>query len=163
MSHSILTQLPGSPLSRGFITARMQRTTECSVLCACLWLFLFVYEISREPLNGFAPNSQERRVWSLALTSLKVKVKGQGHHGQKRHFSAFWAAYVQFMFGKTSLSSSFWFLFMYRSVTLQDTFVRILVYVGHSLSCCDDYIHSTLSTDMWLHSVVHILSEKRLS
>ena len=39
--------------------------------------FLFVYEISWEPLNGFAPNSQGRRVWSLARTSLNVKVKGQ--------------------------------------------------------------------------------------
>jgi len=27
-----------------------------------------------EPLNGFAPNSQKRRVWSLAQMSLKVKV-----------------------------------------------------------------------------------------
>jgi len=27
---------------------------------------LFVYEISREPLNGFAPNSQGKRVWSIA-------------------------------------------------------------------------------------------------
>ena len=35
----------------------------------------FVYEISREPLNGFAPNSHGRRVWSLVRTSLKVKVK----------------------------------------------------------------------------------------
>jgi len=33
-----------------------------------------VYEIYREPQNGFAPNSHERRVWSLARTSLKVKV-----------------------------------------------------------------------------------------
>jgi len=40
-------------------------------------------------------------VWSIAL-SLKVKVKGQGHHGQKRHFSALPAACVRFMFGKTS-------------------------------------------------------------
>jgi len=38
--------------------------------------FLFVYEIFRERLNGFAPNSHGRRVWSLAWTSLKVKVKG---------------------------------------------------------------------------------------
>jgi len=30
-----------------------------------------------EPLNGFAQNSYGRRVWSLARTSLKVKVKGQ--------------------------------------------------------------------------------------
>ena len=28
--------------------------------------FLYVYEIYREPLNGFAPNSQGRRVSSLA-------------------------------------------------------------------------------------------------
>jgi len=46
--------------------------------------FLFVYEISREPLNGFAPNSQGRRVWSFARTSFKVK--GQGHQGQKTIF-----------------------------------------------------------------------------
>ena len=52
----------------------------------CFWrcqsvVFLYVYEISREPLNGFRPNSHGRRVWSLARTSLKVK--GQGHQGQK--------------------------------------------------------------------------------
>jgi len=41
------------------------------------WLFLFVYEISSETLNTFAPNSQRRRVWSLSRTSLNVKVKGQ--------------------------------------------------------------------------------------
>jgi len=39
--------------------------------------FLYAYEISRELLNGFVPNSHGRRVWSLAWTSLKVKVKGQ--------------------------------------------------------------------------------------
>jgi len=38
---------------------------------------LFVYEISREPLNGLAPNSHGRRVWSLAPTSLKDRVSGQ--------------------------------------------------------------------------------------
>ena len=37
--------------------------------------FLFVYEISPEPLNGFAPYLQVRRVWSLAQTSLNAKVK----------------------------------------------------------------------------------------
>ena len=37
--------------------------------------FLFVYEISREPLNGFAPYSHGRRVWPLARTSLKVRVE----------------------------------------------------------------------------------------
>ena len=69
--------------------------------------FLFVHEIFREPLNGFAPNSHERRAWSLAGTSLKVKVKGQGHQGQKTAFSALLAACMRFMFGKTSLAFSF--------------------------------------------------------
>jgi len=41
-----------------------------------------VNQISREPLNGFVPNSHGRRVWSLAQTSLNVK--GQGHQGQER-------------------------------------------------------------------------------
>ena len=36
-----------------------------------------------EPLNGFAQNSQGRRVLSLARMSLKVKVKVQGHQGQR--------------------------------------------------------------------------------
>jgi len=47
-------------------------------------VFLFVNQISREPLNGFAPNSKRRRVWSLARKGLNVKVKGQGPQGQKR-------------------------------------------------------------------------------
>ena len=44
------------------------------------WLFLFVHEVSREPLNGFTPNSQGRHVWSLAslgrvwMSRAKVKV-----------------------------------------------------------------------------------------
>jgi len=60
--------------------------TARSRLCKVLFLtlsvtFLFVYEISLELLNGFAPNSHEKRVWlwSLARTSLIVDVKGQGH------------------------------------------------------------------------------------
>ena len=76
-----------------------------------LW-FLFVYEISREPLNGFTPNSHGRRVWSLAQTSLKVKVKGQRSRSSLTRdknviFSPFnSAAFVRFMFGKISLASS---------------------------------------------------------
>ena len=68
--------------------------------------FLFIYEIYREPLNGFTPNSHERRVWSLAWMSLnvKVKVKGQGHKGQKTAFSALLEACVRFMFGKNTFS-----------------------------------------------------------
>jgi len=62
-----------------------------------------------ELLNGFAPNSHGRHVWSLVRTSLKVnvKVKGQGHRGQKWHFSALLAACMRFIFGKTFLASSF--------------------------------------------------------
>jgi len=40
-------------------------------------------QISLEPLNGFMPNSQRSRAWSLARTSLNVNVKGQGHQEQK--------------------------------------------------------------------------------
>jgi len=43
-----------------------------SVAASCL--FFFVTQISREALYGFAPNSYGRRVWSLARTSLNVKV-----------------------------------------------------------------------------------------
>ena len=39
--------------------------------------------ISWEQLNGFAPNSQGRRVWCLARKCSKVKVKGQSHQRQK--------------------------------------------------------------------------------
>ena len=38
---------------------------------------VFVYEISRESLNGFAPNSHGRRGWSLARIRLKVKIRVQ--------------------------------------------------------------------------------------
>jgi len=66
---------------------RTQRTAEGSVCGAVSLCFLFVYEIRREPLNGFAPNSHERRVWSLDRTSLKVKVKDQRHQGRRTAFS----------------------------------------------------------------------------
>jgi len=57
--------------------------------------FLFVYEISWEPLNG-------RRVWSIARTSLKVKVT----RDKKRQFSAFSVAACS-LFGKTSSATIF--------------------------------------------------------
>jgi len=72
-------------------------------------VFLFVYEISLKLLNIFAPNAHGRHVWSLAQMSLKVKVKGQGHQGQKSIFGPS-AACVWFMFGETSLDSSFMLL-----------------------------------------------------
>ena len=79
---------------------------------SCFWrrpsvVFLSSYEISPESLNGFAPNSHWRRVRSLARTSLNVKVKGQGHQGQNTAFFGPSAACVHFMFGKTSLASSY--------------------------------------------------------
>jgi len=78
----------------------------------CFWrrqsaYFWFMYEISRKPLNGLAPNSHGKCVWSHARTNLKVKVKGQGHRGQKRYLSALSAACVRSMFGKISLASGF--------------------------------------------------------
>jgi len=42
-----------------------------------------VHQISSEQLDGFASHSQGRYVWSLDWTDLNVKVKGQGHQGQK--------------------------------------------------------------------------------
>jgi len=60
---------------------------------------LFVYEISREPLNRFVPNSQGRRIWPLARTSLKVKVTRD-----KNGIFGFLAACMRFMFGKNILS-----------------------------------------------------------
>jgi len=40
-------------------------------------------------MNGFVPHSHGRRVWSLARTSLNVKVKGQGSRssGTKRCYA----------------------------------------------------------------------------
>jgi len=76
--------------------------------------------ISRESLKRFATNSHGRRVWPLARTSLKVKVKikGQGHQEQKTAFLALSAACVRFMFGKTSLAfiSLHYFVFQCESV-----------------------------------------------
>ena len=65
----------------------MQRTVEGSVFGAISLRFLFVYEISPELLNGFAPNSHGRH-----LVPHSDKFEGQGHQRQKRHFSALSAA-----------------------------------------------------------------------
>jgi len=62
-------------------TARSELWNWFCLLAPSVGGFLFVYEIARKPLNGFVPNSHGRRVWSLARTSLTVKVKGQGYHG----------------------------------------------------------------------------------
>jgi len=52
--------------------------------------FLFVHEISPEPLNGFAPNSHGKRVWSLAWMSLKLSVKGQRSRSPGTKGGIFW-------------------------------------------------------------------------
>jgi len=63
-----------------FTTLVIARSELRKVLCLAVSVtfFFFLYEISRERLNGFAPNSQGRRVWSLARTSLKDKVNFGG-------------------------------------------------------------------------------------
>ena len=88
--------------------------------------FLFVYEIYREPLNRFAPNSHGRRIWSLAQTSLKVRVKGQRtmSPGTKTAFSALLAVCVRFMFAKTSLASSLFSIFYHSPLWLSETHQR---------------------------------------
>jgi len=63
------------------VTARSEL---CKVLFLALSVTFFVYEVSLELLNGFALNSHRRHVWSLAWTSLKVKVS----RDKKWHFSA---------------------------------------------------------------------------
>jgi len=72
---------------------------------------LFVYEISREPLNGFSPNSHGRP--KTCLDPRLDKFEGQGQMSKvkvirykKRHFSALSAACVRFVFGTTSVASS---------------------------------------------------------
>jgi len=65
----------------------------------------FVYEISLELLNRFAPNSQGRRVWFAC--SNEFECQGQGHQGQKAAFFVPSVACLRFMFGKTSLWSPY--------------------------------------------------------
>jgi len=90
------------------ITARSELRKVLFFGAVSLCGFFVLHKTSPEPLNGFAPKSHGRRVWSLARKCLKVKVKGQGHQGQKTAFLALSAACVRFMFGKTSLASSLW-------------------------------------------------------
>jgi len=69
-------------------TSHCMQVTFCFFSTVCysfLFFILFVTQISREPLNGFVPNSHGGRVWSLAQTSMNVKVTGQSQHGQKTH------------------------------------------------------------------------------
>jgi len=68
----------------GYLPGALRKSTRSlSHLLMSSCVCLFVYEISREPLNRFAPNSQGRRDWSLARANLNVKVKGQGHQDKR--------------------------------------------------------------------------------
>jgi len=80
--HLLLTTPSGQPSTCfAYLLTYLPHTVNCIRFCFALSLtFLFVYEISPEPLNRFAPNSQGRRVWSFARTSLKVKVNFCGLH-----------------------------------------------------------------------------------
>ena len=65
------------------ITVRSELHKVLFLVAVCdFFVCLFMYDISLEPLNGCAPNSHGRRVWSLTWMSLNFKVKGQGHQGQ---------------------------------------------------------------------------------
>jgi len=80
-----------------------------------------MYKISREPVNGFAPNSQ-RCVWSLAQTSWNVKVKGQGQQIQKRHFPPFWRPACGFCLVKHLWPLVCWYV----SVNIADIIIILL-------------------------------------
>ena len=74
-----------------FITA-LSELRKVLFLAPSVCGFLFVNEMSLETMNGFAPNSHGRCVWSLPGTSLKVKVKRQRSRSpgdKKRHFRPF--------------------------------------------------------------------------
>ena len=74
----------------------------------------------------------------------RSKVKSQGHHRQKRHFSAFSSACVLFMFGKTSLACSSFFVF--------PMFIRLNKYP----SVCSLLPHDTcgLHSDVRFHEIL---------
>jgi len=59
------------------VTARSKLRKVPFLALSDFFIFLFVHQIPREPLNWFAPNWRRRRVWSFARTSLNAKVKGQ--------------------------------------------------------------------------------------
>jgi len=67
-------------------------------------------------LNGYAPNSQGRRVWSLARKTLNVKVEGQRSRSlwtKTVFFGPFGGLRAaQPIFGKTSLAYLLWPLYV---------------------------------------------------
>jgi len=96
----------GSPGSPG------QRAVKRLLFCCCHTITMVIYQSTgllkftyniHSDLNKWPHNvlsgGQDH---SITQTSLKVKVKGQGHQGQKRHFPDLSAACTRFMFPKTS-------------------------------------------------------------
>jgi len=99
-----------------------------------------MYKISREPVNGFAPNSQ-RCVWSLAQTSWNVKVKGQGQQIQKRHFPPFWRPACGFCLVKHLWPLVCWYVSVNICrhnnyiITFRVSCTRREVHIGHVRLC----------------------------
>jgi len=57
---------------------------KCAKSSKCIRFLRLTFDNAwQEPLEGFVPNSHRRHVWSFTQTNLNVKVKGQGHQGQK--------------------------------------------------------------------------------
>jgi len=86
--------VPWLPTPNFYVFIARSQLHKVLLIMALSVTFLFVHEISQEPLNGFAPNSQEdvfgpslRQVWMLRS---KAKVT----RDKKRHFSAFLVACV---------------------------------------------------------------------
>jgi len=97
-----------STAAKHLITARSElrkvlflAPSVCGLICLCM----------KYLRNGTAERICAKFTRKTCLVprydEFEVKVKGQGHQGQKRHFSALLAACLLFMFGKTSLDSSF--------------------------------------------------------
>jgi len=134
-----------------FVTARSELR---KVLFLALWLF--VYEISREVVNRFAPNSHGRRVWYRAPTSLNVKVKGQSSRSQGTKHSIFgpFRRPACGLFHKTSPASSLiciWFVFiaLYSSVLILPSYDNFFFYrkwLKHQRFACDPCCKSKVLT-----------------
>ena len=95
--------------SRGSQTSFTARSELRKVLFLALWVFVCVWHISRT-----AERTCAKFTGKMCLVPRSDKFECQGQRsrslGTKRHSSALSAACVRFMFGKTSLASSFVFL-----------------------------------------------------
>ena len=120
-----------------------QWTAEGSVFGAIsLWFFVSVRSISRTAERTCAKFTRKMCL-ALARTSLKVKVKGQRSRspGTKNYIFGPSVACVQFMFGKTSLASSFcmkylWNHWMYlHQIHTEDMFGHSFEWVSKSRFC----------------------------